>query len=88
MKAHTATPAQQNATHTAPHTFGITAHGDTITARAFDLLYGHTDVAVIDVPDAGAFLTAHTALALADLIAADVQLATLIRQRDTLGGAA
>lgn len=87
MKAQIATSAQQNATPTAPHAFGVTAHGD-ITARAFDLIYGHTDIAVIDVPGAGAFLTADTALALADLIATDAQLATLIRQRDTLGGVA
>jgi hypothetical protein len=88
MKTQTATSPQHTATHEGaalqPTTFYVTAHGPTV-ARAFDLLYGYTDAAIVDVPDAGAFLKAETALALADLIAGDEQLATLIRQRETLG---
>lgn len=88
MKAQIATPPQHSATHTPPHAFGITAHGDPIVSRAFDLIYSHVNIAIIDVPDGGAFLTANTALALADLIAGDEHIATLIRQRGELGGAA
>lgn len=88
MKAQIATAPQHSATHTPPHVFGITAHGDPIVSRAFDLIYSHVDIAIIDVPGAGAFLTAHTARSLADLIAGDEHIATLIRQRGELGGAA
>jgi hypothetical protein len=87
MKAHTATSPQHTATPAPKPTFGLTAHND-ITVRAFDILYDHTDIAIIDVPDAGAFLTYDTALALADLIASDQHLATLITQQAELDGAA
>ena len=86
MKAHTATSPQHTATPTGRRSFYVTAHGP-IVARVFDLLYSYTDVAIVDVPDTGAFLKAETALAFADLIAADEQLATLIKQRETLGAA-
>ena len=87
MKAQIATPPQHTATPPVlrPPTFYVTAHGP-IVARVFDILYSYTDAAIVDVPDGGAFLKAETALALADLIAADEQLATMITQRGALGG--
>jgi hypothetical protein len=78
MKAHTATSPQ----HTA--TFGVNAD---IAGRIFHLLYNHTDIAIVDVPGFGEFLSAETALALANLITGDEHLVALIQQRE-LGGAA
>lgn len=102
MKAHSVTPAQHTATPVIPAakstatpidcpplgspTFYVTNHG-AITGRLFDLLYAHTDIRIIDVPDGGEFLHVDTALALADLIAADVELTTLIQQRELSGAA-
>lgn len=60
---------------------------DAIADRVFHLLFNHNGIAVIDGP-VSEFLAPETALALADLIADDEQLATLITQRETLGGAA
>ena len=87
MKAQSATSPQHTATPAPKPTFGLTAHND-IISRAFDILYDHTDIAIIDIPDAGVFLTYDTALALAGLIASDQHLATLITQQTVLGGAA
>jgi len=80
MKAQPVTTTQ----HTA--SFGVTGHG-AIAGRLFDLLYAHTDIRIVDVPDGGEFLHVDTALALADLIAADPQLTVLFQQRE-LGGVA
>lgn len=57
--------------------FSVHVHGP-ITARLFDLIYAYSDVRIVDVDGAGAFLAPESALDLADRIAGDEQLRTLI----------
>ncbi|MBV9010652.1 MAG: hypothetical protein JO272_01155 [Pseudonocardiales bacterium] len=60
---------------------------DEVTERVIDLLDQHDDVAVADTRCGGAVLTWETTLDLARYIAADPQLAALIRQREMVGAA-
>lgn len=66
--------------------FHVNTHGP-VVERLFDLLYNHRDIRLVDIDDGGAFLAPETAIDLADLIAADEQLAALIRQQRTAGAA-
>lgn len=81
MKAHTVNETQHTATPTVHVGFHVNTHGP-IVERLFDLLYSHQDIRLVDIDNAGAFLAPETAIDLADLIAADEQLAALIQQQE------
>ena len=84
MKAHTATPTQQNATEWASTTNGTPTP---LFDRIVDVLDAHTDIGIVDCADGRSILTWETTCDLATAIASDQRLAALIAAQNTASAA-